>query len=82
MREAKIVVDMLQGELLPHAVLTLAERADPSPDRGDMLAEAQVDALNEGGVGVLSTSNRKPPLRSVSPATGVRPSAHSAVFPA
>ena len=32
--------------------------------------------------GVLSTSNRKPPLRSVSPATGVRPSAHSAVFPA
>ena len=33
-------------------------------------------------LGVLSTSNRKPPLRSVSPATGVRPSTHSAVFPA
>src|SRR3989442_13893255 len=48
MREAKIVVDMIQGELLPHAVLTLAERADPPPDRGDMLADAQVDALNEG----------------------------------
>src|SRR5262245_10711109 len=49
-REAKIVVDMIQGELLPHAVLTLAERAHPSPDRGDMLADAQVDALNAGGV--------------------------------
>src|SRR5215475_4438712 len=52
MRQAKIVVDLIQGELLPHAVLTLAERADPAPDRGDMLADAQVDALNEGGVDV------------------------------
>jgi predicted ATPase len=32
-------------------------------------------------LGVLSTSNRKPPLSSVSLATRVRPSAHSAVFP-
>src|SRR5262249_50402819 len=50
MRAGKIVGDMIQGQLLPHAVLTLAERANPSPDRGDMLADAQVDALNEGGV--------------------------------
>jgi transposase len=33
-------------------------------------------------IGVLSTSNRKPPLRSVSPVTDMRPSAHSAVVPA
>src|SRR4030095_3667291 len=41
---------MVQNELLLHAVLTLAEGGHPSPDRGDMLADAQVDALNEGGV--------------------------------
>jgi hypothetical protein len=49
MREAKIVVDMLQGELLPHAVLTLAPCGNPSPRSGDMLADAQVEALDEGG---------------------------------
>src|SRR5262249_7077388 len=47
MREAKIVVDMIQGELLPHAVCTLAERADPSADRGHLLADGQVEALHE-----------------------------------
>src|SRR4029453_19595537 len=52
MREAKIVVDMIQDELLPHAVLTLAERADPSSDRGDMLPHRQVEPLDEGGVDV------------------------------
>jgi hypothetical protein len=43
MREAKIVGDMIQGELLPHAVLTLAERADASSDRGHMLTHRQVE---------------------------------------
>ena len=37
-------------ELLPQAVLPLAEGGHPAPDRGDMLADAQVDALNEGRV--------------------------------
>src|SRR5438128_7406100 len=50
MREAKTVVDMVQNELLPQAVLTFAECGHPSPHRGDMLADAQVDALDEGGV--------------------------------
>src|SRR5262245_11709910 len=47
MREAKIVVDMIQGELLPHAVLTLTQRADPSSDRRHMLANRKVNALNK-----------------------------------
>src|SRR5919198_5697339 len=52
MREAKIVVDMIQGALLPQAVLTLAERADPASDRGHMLTHRQVEPLDEGGVDV------------------------------
>src|SRR5215467_16121345 len=50
MGQTEIVVDMVQHELLAHADLTLAQRGHPSPHRGDMLADAQVDALHEGGV--------------------------------
>ena len=41
---------MIQCELLVYALLTLAEGGHPSPHRGDMLADAEVDALDEGGV--------------------------------
>src|SRR4029450_8535880 len=61
MREEKIVVDMIQGELLPQAVLTLAERRNPPPDRGDMLADTEVKAFNEGCVDP-PTAGRKPLL--------------------
>jgi hypothetical protein len=50
MRETKIIVDMIQGELLPHVVLPLAEGGHPSPDRGHMLAHRQVEALNASSV--------------------------------
>ena len=40
---------MEDGHLLPQPVFALAERADPAPDRGDMLADAEVDPLHEGG---------------------------------
>jgi len=40
---------------------------------------AQLDAVL---FGVLSTSNRKPPLCSVSPAIDMRPSAYAVIFPA
>src|SRR6266496_1660476 len=58
MREAKIVVDMIQGELLPHAVCALAERADPSSDRGHMLADGQVEALHERRVDLPATGRK------------------------
>ena len=45
MRQAKVVVRLEQCELLPHAVLALAQRADPSPNRGHMLADAEVDPV-------------------------------------
>ena len=38
---------MIQCELLVYALLTFAERGDASSDSGHMLADAQVDALNE-----------------------------------
>jgi hypothetical protein len=41
---------MVQNELMMHTVRTLAEGGHPSPDRGDMLTDAQIDALDEGGV--------------------------------
>src|SRR5215475_13036490 len=47
MREAKIVVSLIQRQLLPQAILALAERADPSPNRGYILADGQVEAFHE-----------------------------------
>ncbi len=41
---------MIQRQLLVQAVLALAERRHTPPDRSHMLADAQVDALDEGGV--------------------------------
>ena len=39
---------MIQAQLLTYAVLALAQRGDTPPDRGNMLAEAEIDALNKG----------------------------------
>src|SRR5262249_50349090 len=40
MGQTEIIVDMIQRQLLPQPVFALAQRIDPSPDRGDMLAAA------------------------------------------
>jgi hypothetical protein len=48
--------------------------------RCDWIAEKNRTRSGEAGRGVLNTSNRKPPLSSVSPATDTRLSAHAAVF--
>src|SRR5215470_7890241 len=47
---SEIIIGMIQDELLPQAVLTLAECGHPSPHRGHMLAHRQVEALNERGI--------------------------------
>src|SRR3954465_1003023 len=52
MGQAHIVIYLKHPQLLSQAVLALAQRADPAPDRGDMLADAEVDPLHEGGVDV------------------------------
>ena len=38
---------MENGQLLPQPVFALARRADPAPDRSDMLPEGEVDPLHE-----------------------------------
>jgi len=45
MRQAKIVIGVEQHQLLPQAVLPLAQRGDPTPDRGHMLADREVQAV-------------------------------------
>src|SRR5262249_21762589 len=52
MRQTAIIVHVRQGYLLPQPVFALAERADPAPDRGDMLADAEVEPLYKGRVDV------------------------------
>src|SRR3989442_15486687 len=47
MRQAEIVVDVIQRQLLPQPILALTQRADPSSDCRHMLTHRQVDALNE-----------------------------------
>src|SRR5215510_1044790 len=52
MGHTEIIVAMEDGHLLPQSVFTLAQRADPAPDRGDMLADAEVEPLHKGRVDV------------------------------
>src|SRR6266853_1661938 len=71
-RQAAIRGHVIQGHLLPPPVFALAQRADPASDRGDMLAEAEVDPLHEGGVDV-------PAMRSQHIMDGLQRAKHHAV---
>ena len=60
MGQTKVVIDMIQHQLLAHACFVFAQRADPSPHRGHMLADGEVDpATVDGGI-APSTSASKP----------------------
>src|SRR5215831_9801429 len=52
MGQTEIVVTVEHGHLLPQPVFALAQRADPSPDRGHMLPDGEIDPLHEGRVDV------------------------------
>ena len=52
MWQATVVVRLLERQLLAQPLLALAQRAAPSPDRGDMLADGQGDALHKCRVDV------------------------------
>src|SRR5215475_4590109 len=58
MRQAEIVVDVIQGQLLAQAVLTFAEGGDASTDGGHMLADGEVHALDEGGIDLPATGRQ------------------------
>src|ERR1700756_2695977 len=72
MRQTEVIIDLIQGQLLPQPVFALAQRADPSPDRGDMLPDAEVDPLHEGRVDV-------PPEWGQDVVDGLRGAKHHAV---
>src|SRR6266571_886893 len=50
MRQDKIMVRLEHNKLLAEAVLTLAQRIDPTPYGRHTLAEVQIQALNKRGV--------------------------------
>ena len=58
MRQDKIMVDVVQRQLLAQAVLALTQRGDAPPNGCHMLAQAEVDALHKGGVD-LPTAGRQ-----------------------
>ena len=60
MRQAEVIVGLIQHQLLPHAILALAQRGDPAPDRRHMLADGQVDPVTVDGGIAPSTSASKP----------------------
>jgi hypothetical protein len=51
---------MEDGHLLPQPVFALAQRADPAPDRGDMLPDGEVEPVTVDGGIAPSTSASKP----------------------
>src|SRR5712691_2900491 len=50
MGQTAIDVAVEHGQLLPQPVFALPQRADPSPDRGPMLPDGEVEPLHEGRV--------------------------------
>jgi hypothetical protein len=60
MRHTAIVVAMEDGHLLPQPVFALAQGADPSPDRRDMLTEGEGEPVTVDGGIAPSTSASKP----------------------
>jgi hypothetical protein len=59
-RQDTVVIHVIQGQLLPSAVLTLAQRGNATPDRRHMLAPAEVEAVTVDGGIAPSTSASKP----------------------
>jgi len=50
MGQTKVVIRLEERQLVAQPVFALAERGDPTTDGRHMLAEVEVEALNEGGI--------------------------------
>src|SRR4029453_14656651 len=48
--ETKVVIDLIQHQLLAQAPFVFAQRADPPANSSHMLADVEVDPLDEGGI--------------------------------
>jgi hypothetical protein len=60
MGETKVVIDMIQCQLLAHARVVFAQRADPPSHRRHMLADVEVQPVTVDGGIAPSTSASKP----------------------
>ena len=58
--QTEIVVAMEDSQLLLYPAFALAQRTDPSPDRGDMLPDGEVEPVTVDGRIAPSTSASKP----------------------
>src|SRR5262249_34737612 len=58
MGQTEIIIDLMQGQLLPQALLALAERADPPSPCRHVLADGQVEALYERGVDLAAKGSQ------------------------
>jgi hypothetical protein len=52
----KVVIDVEQRQLIPHACFTLAQGIDPAPDRCYSLTEVEVETLDKRRVDRPATS--------------------------
>ena len=50
MGQTKVVIDVIQRQLLAQARFVFAQRADPPANSSHMLADVEVDPLDEGGI--------------------------------
>src|SRR5215813_15586802 len=58
MWQAKVVVCLVQGELLPHTVLPLAECVDTTPYCRHALPDVQVEPLDKGRLDLPATGRQ------------------------
>jgi hypothetical protein len=54
----EVVVDVKYHQLMPHAILALAQRVDLTPDRRHALANVQVEPLDKGGIDLPATGSQ------------------------
>jgi len=54
MRQAEVVIGLVEGQLLMEAFFSFAQRHHAPPYRGDMLTDGEVHTLNEGRIDVLA----------------------------
>ena len=55
MGQTEIIIDLIQSQLLPYVCLVFAQCRNAPSNSGDMLAQVEIEALDEGGVDVPTT---------------------------
>src|SRR2546429_8128920 len=67
MGQTEVVIDLIQGQLLPQPLLALAQGRHPPSHRGHMLADGQVEAVTPARRGTPPPPAPQPRLRPFPP---------------